>query len=70
MILSFHFKHDHAKDMITIKKKKKKEKKKKRGSNTSKNVILKNIIIKKSFNTSHLMYLKIFYIIKFFFFNT
>ena len=60
MILSFHFKHSHAKDIITIKKKKKKEKKKKMGSNTSKDIMLKNIIIKKSLNTSHLMCLKIF----------
>ena len=30
MILSFHFKHDHAKDIITIKKKKKREKEEER----------------------------------------
>ena len=70
MILSFHFKHDHAKNMITIKKKKKKEKKKKRGSNTSKNIMLKNIVIKKSLNTFHLMCLKIFCIIRKKFLNT
>ena len=64
MILLFHFRHNHAKDIITIKKKKKKEKKKKRGLNTSKNVMLRNIITKKSLNTSHLMCLKIFYIIR------
>ena len=36
--------------MIIIKKEKK-EKKKKRGSNTSKDIILKSVMIKKSFNT-------------------
>ena len=61
MILSFHFKHDHAKDMIIIKKKKKKkEKKKKRGLNTPKDIMLKNTVIKKSLNIFHLMCLKIF----------
>ena len=59
MNLSFHFEHDYTKDIITIKKKKR-EKKKKKGLNISKNIMLKNIIIKKSFNTSHLTCLKIF----------
>ena len=70
MILSFHFRYDHAKDIITIKKKKEKEKKKKKGLNISKDIMLKNIIIKKNLNTSHLMCLKIFYIIKKKFLNT
>ena len=46
------------KDMIMIKKKK--EQKKKRGLNSSKNVMLKSIIIKKSLNTFHLTCLKTF----------
>ena len=41
-------------------KKKIKEKKKERNLNISKNVMLKSIIIKKSFNISHLIYLIIF----------
>ena len=41
-------------------KKKKKEKEKKRGLNISKNIMLKNIMIKKSFNISYLMCLIIF----------
>ena len=64
MILSFHFRHDHAKNIITIKKKKKKEKKKKRGLNISKNIILRSIIAKENLNTFHLMCLKIFYMTK------
>ena len=41
-------------------KKKRKEKKKKRDLNISKDVILENIVTKKSFNTSLLMCLIIF----------
>ena len=41
-------------------KKKRKEKKKKRGLNISKDIMLKSIMIKKSFNISHLMCLIIF----------
>ena len=41
-------------------RKKRKEKKKERDLNTSKNIILENIIIKKSSNISLLMYLIIF----------
>ena len=43
---------------------KKKEKKKKRGLNTSKNVMLKNIVKKKNFNTFHLMCFENFCIIR------
>ena len=39
---------------------KKKRKKKKKKLNISKDVILKNIIIKKSFNIFYLIYLRIF----------
>ena len=46
--------------MKIIDKKKKKEKKKKRDLNISKNIILKNIITKKSINISYLIYLIIF----------
>ena len=49
--------------MIIIKKKikkKRKEKKKKKGLNTLKDVILRNIIIKKILNTFYLMCLTIF----------
>ena len=41
-------------------KKKRKEKKKKRNLNISKDIMLKNIVINKSFNISLLMYLIIF----------
>ena len=57
MIYFFHFDKDYIKDII---KKKIKEKKKKRSLNTLKNIILKNIIIKKSFNIFSLMCLTIF----------
>ena len=45
---------------IINKKEKKREKKKKRNLNISKDIILKNIVIKKSVNISHLMCLIIF----------
>ena len=45
---------------IKIIKRKEKKRKRKRVLNISKNVILKNIIIKKIFNTFYLMYLIIF----------
>ena len=56
----FHFEHNSAKRYNNDKKKKKKEQKKKRDLNSSKNVMLKSIVIKKSLNTSHLTCLKIF----------
>ena len=59
MNLSFYFEYNHAKNIITIKKKRKKEKKKKRDLNTSKDIMLKNIVTKKNFNIFHLTCLKI-----------
>ena len=53
----FFFDKDYIKDII---KEKIKEKKKKRDLNILKNVILKNIVTKKSFNTFYLIYLTIF----------
>ena len=60
MNLSLHFEHCYIKNIITIKKKKKKREKKKKRFKYFKKCNVKNIVIKKNLNTSHLMCLKIF----------
>ena len=64
MILSFHFKHDHAKDIITIKKKKIKREKEGEGFKYFERCNVKKYCDKENLNTFYLMCLKIFCMIR------